>query len=361
MIQCRGRLLPLVRRTIVRASRTLLLLVCAAGTDMALADPPNSDHRWALMDDNDGMITHDDRHYTQGLRISDLLPETLPGDADDRLFNGLSMVLPMYHRGGDSHRRVEWVTLGQSMFTPTDKQRNPPDPQDRPYAGWLYTGAALLQENRYGDRVGDLNSIELLAGVVGKWALARQFQSSFHRTFGFGNAYAWSHQLANRAAVQLAYDRKERIELLPGTGFGLDAIPEAGFSVGSVLRYLDAGLLLRMGTGLQTDYGPDRIRPAPSGSSYFNEQAIGPISIRGYVFAGIQQRWIAYNRFIDGAAELGYPPLERRDAVTDLVAGCSLLVGRNGRLDFTATLRSREFATQQNNDIFGSASISLRL
>lgn len=325
------------------------------------ADAPNSAHRWTLLEDNDGMITHDDRHYTQGLRLTDLLPEIQPGSADDTLFDDVGLVLPMYRRSGDSHRRIEWSPLGQSLFTPADTQLNPPDPMDRPYAGWLYLGGALLQENRHGDRLSDLNSLELTAGVVGKWALGRQVQSTFHRTFGFGNAYGWSEQLANRAAVQLSYDRKERLALVAGDTLGLDLVPEAGFSVGTVLRDLDAGALLRLGNGLQTDFGPDRIGPGPSGTSYFNEQAVGATRIRGYGFIGTQERWLAYNRFIDGSAELGNPGLLRRDAVSDLVAGFSLLIGRDVRADFTATRRSREFATQQSNDVFGSASLTFRL
>jgi hypothetical protein len=349
--------------------RAWSFLLAAAGACHPLPAPaqtatpyvPNTDHRWTLLEDNDGMITHDDRHYTQGLRVSDLLPETDPGDNEEAIFNGIGLLLPMYRRGADSHRRIEWSPLGQSLFTPSDTQLNPPDRTDRPYAGWIYMGGALLQENRHGQHSADLNSLELLGGVVGKWALGRQVQSSFHRTFGFGNAYGWSEQLANRAALQLSYDRKQRLTVLTGDEFGIDAIPEAGASLGTVFREADAGLLLRAGGGLQTDYGPDRIRPAPSGSAYYNEQAIGASSVRGYCFAGIQQRWIWYNRFIDGSQELGPQGLERRDAVTDLIAGLSLLVGRDGRLDFTATRRSREFATQQNNDVFGSASFTVRL
>lgn len=339
-------------------------VLAALGVFLAMsvaAEPVDGGQRWSVLEDNDGMITADDRHYTQGFRLDDLLPEIRPGGAADGLFDGLGAWLPMYRRGGDSHRRIEWSPVAQSLFTPADKERNPPDPTDRPYAGWLYTGVDLLQENRHGGWASSLNSLELTGGVVGKWALGRQVQSTFHRTFGFGNAYGWSDQLANRAAVQLSYDRKQRLALLRGGPLSLDIVPEAGFSVGSVLRDVDAGVLLRLGDGLQSDYGPDRIRPAPSGTAYFNEAALGDHDLRAYGFAGLQQRWVFYNRFIDGSRELGDPGLQRRDAVTDLVAGISLLVGRQSRLDFTATRRSREFATQQSNDVFGSASITLRL
>lgn len=361
MSERRIRLLRFLRARALSVGPALLAALAMLCAPALQADVPNGDQRWTLLEDNDGMITHDDRHYTQGLRLTGLLPETLPGSADEALFDDLGAVLPMYRRGGDSHRRIQWSPLGQSLFTPSDTELNPPDRADRPYAGWLYAGAALLQENRHGEHVSGLNSLELTAGVIGKWALGRQVQSTFHRTFGFGNAYGWSEQLANRAAVQLSYDRKQRLTLLPGNAVGIDLVPEAGFSVGSVLRDIDAGALLRIGSGLQTDYGPDRIRPAPSGTSYYNEQAIGALSIRGYFFVGAQERWTFYNRFIDGSRELGGPGLQRREAVSDLVAGFSLLFGRNGRADFTATRRSREFATQQTNDIFGSASLTLRL
>lgn len=353
-------LLRLLRARLPLAPRAVMTALAALFACAVQAEPPNSNHRWTLLEDNDGMITHDDRHYTQGLRVSDLLPETSPGSPDDMLFDDLGSVLPMYRRSGGSHRRIEWSPLGQSLFTPADTQLNPPDPTDRPYAGWLYLGGALLQENRHGGRVSGLNSLELTAGVVGKWALGRQVQSTFHRTFGFGNAYGWSEQLANRAAVQLSYDRKQRFELRSGNGFNVDLVPEAGFSVGSVLRDVDTGLLLRIGDDLQADYGPDRIRPAPSGTTYFDETAIGEWSVRGYFFVGAQERWTFYNRFIDGSRELGSPGLDRRDAVTDLVAGFSLLIGRDCRMDFSGTRRSREFATQQTNDAFGSASLTVR-
>ena len=45
-------------------------------------------------------------------------------------------------------RRTVGYDMAQAMFTPADKERNPPDPNDRPYAGILGFGLTLHVERR---------------------------------------------------------------------------------------------------------------------------------------------------------------------------------------------------------------------
>src|ERR1041385_860811 len=117
-------IVPSARR-LALASWALLLLALAPAAAQA--------QRWALLEDNDGMITHDDKHYTQGFRFSDLLGEPAAGGWTDAGFDLVGRVLPPYRRQLGSRRRIEWIALGQSIFTPEDSERNPPDPKDRPY------------------------------------------------------------------------------------------------------------------------------------------------------------------------------------------------------------------------------------
>ena len=42
--------------------------------------------------------------------------------------------------------RLEWIILGQSIFTPQNHDVSDPSLNDRPYAGWLYTGLDFIQD-----------------------------------------------------------------------------------------------------------------------------------------------------------------------------------------------------------------------
>src|SRR5258707_14751038 len=68
-----------------------------------------------------------DRHYTNGFQLA-LLGDTasLPGP------------LREMHPFGDAVDKQYTFAIGQRIYTPGDKSASPPDPADRPYAGWLY-------------------------------------------------------------------------------------------------------------------------------------------------------------------------------------------------------------------------------
>src|SRR6266567_4597317 len=110
--------------------------------------------------------------------ISDLLAGARLSDGlRDDAFQALGSVAPVFEPGGT--RRTA-IFLGQSIFTPKNLAIRPPDPHDRPYAGWLYAGASLLQET--GSRM--LENAELDFGIVGPGALGKQVQNDFHQFIG---------------------------------------------------------------------------------------------------------------------------------------------------------------------------------
>lgn len=333
------------RRMLARAALAALLLATAAA---------RAESRYALTEENDALPTGADRHYTQGLRLDYTFAPASDGPWA-AAFEGLSTVLPMFGAAPGARRLVDWIAVGQSIFTPKELQRSPPDPTDRPYAGWLYTGLGIAQEHA-GRRY---DSLELLAGLTGPAALAREEQDAFHRLLGLHAATGYSHQLANRGAAQFSYQHAERLALRvhgPG-GLGVDLVPEAGFSVGSVFRYVEAGTLLRIGDALDTDYGPLRVRPGLSGARFFDRARLQP-GLHGYAYAGVQVRRVFYDAFIDRAVEVAPPGLARKPWVSDYVAGAALQVHRWLRIDFTATRRSRQFYGQRGADVFGATTFS---
>lgn len=340
-----------------RRCRRLPALAMAALGLLALVPPgrAQAEVTAAMVEENDVLPTGSDRHYTQGLLLSLLGPPLQPGGWLDRRIDDLGHLLPMFSADAAAppRRQIEFIPLAQSIFTPRDLSKARPDPRDRPYAGWLYGGFGLLQENG-GDRVHDL---ELLLGVVGPSAIASNAQDVFHGVLGLHDAAGYGHQLADRAALQLGYTALERLRLGAAAGLGFDVVPQVGLAAGTVYRDLEVGLLLRAGTALGADYGPERVRPALSGTAL--RQPAG--GFRYNLFTGLQLRYVDANSFIDRAVEVAPMALSRRPWVADAYGGCTLYFGRRFNLDFTATRRTREFAGQQASDVFGSLRLSATL
>ena len=141
-------------------------------------------------------------------------------------------------------------------------------------------------------------------------------------------------------------------------GFGdlaVGMVPSVTGSLGNVLTYASAGLVLRFGNNLTADFGPPRSRPAISGSAFF-EPGEG---FSWYVFAGIEGRAVARNIFLDGNSFQDSRSVERIPGVADASLGAVAMWGR-ARLTASYTFRSREFSAQPQAAQYGSISLSVR-
>jgi len=332
--------------------RWLCAAMLVAGA-MARADEPG---RFSLIEENDGIISHKDRYYTQGLQTSYLSGDLTGHQVWNRVFDTVGVALPMFRdRDGVAQRRFEYIPFAQAEFTPQVLTTSTPDPNDRPYAAWLFTGLHLLQENDQHS----LNNLEVLAGVVGPNAFGRQIQDGYHNLVGFHQAAGWDHQIGNRATAQFSYDYKRRFDLNFGSRYQADVIPEAGVSMGNVYRYLDAGAMFRFGNALDVDYGSEHMRPSLSGTAFSDYRRLGGSRFHWYLYAGVQERRMFYNLFIDAADEVAPFGLARPSYNTDYTGGASLFFGHFLRADFMATRRSREFNNQNGPDVFGGVNLTI--
>jgi hypothetical protein len=260
--------------------------------------------------------------------------------------------------------QFEWIVIGQSVFTPFNKQTIFPDPTDRPYAGWLYTGAALTQETAGRQ----LDSFEFLAAVVGPDALGEQAQTGFHGFQGVVHPIlGWGSQLKNEPAALVAWDRRWKFNYDLADHWGFDVIPSFGVTGGNVYTYASAGGLVRFGNSLSTTWGPTRVRPAVSGASFFRPDEHGPWL--GFdVFIAVEGRAMARNIFLDGNTFLsGGPRVHKNVFVGDLVGGLEFFSQNGARFSFSLVQRSQEFKNQTvaphqlgKGDLFGSFEGSLR-
>jgi len=298
----------------------LALLLCILLATTSGRSRGEEADRITILEENDSLFFNSDKHYTQGLRISDLLAETSASEGLwHNAFQALGSVAPVFEAGGT--RRTA-IFLGQSIFTPKNLSIVPPDPHDRPYAGWLYVGVSLLQET-----VGRmLENAELDFGIVGPGALGKQVQNDFHQFIGIPEAKGWGTQLQHEFGAILSYERLWRLPLGGDNGFGVDIVPQLGASVGNILTYGATGALLRIGKGLGADYGPVRIRPALSGTDYFDADRLDLDEGKGYYFfVGTQGRVVGRNIFLDGNSYRTSRSVSKKNVVGDAQAGFSVL------------------------------------
>jgi lipid A 3-O-deacylase len=307
--------------------------------------------RVTILEENDSLYFNSDKHYTQGLRISNVFGEApSPDGLSDDAFKIVGSVAPVFEPGGT--RRTA-IFLGQSIFTPKNLAIRPPDPHDRPYAGWLYAGASLMQETS--SRM--LENAELDFGIVGPGALGKQVQNDFHQFIGVPQAKGWSSQLQQEFGIVLSYERLWRLPLVGDNRFGVDIVPQLGASVGNIFTYGETGMLLRIGRGLGADYGPVRIRPALSGTDYFDAERLDE-GQGYYFFAGTQGRVVGRNIFLDGNSFRTSPSVSKKNLVGDAQAGFSVHLWKSLRLDISVALRSEEFHGQRTPDDICTAALS---
>lgn len=345
----------------------LLLGLCAAAATPAWANghqpsgsappPSQSSSRLTLIEENDRWVSDDDGHYTQGARLSYLSDPVTRGRFWDQPFDLIENTLPVFG-GGDPQRRYT-LMFGQSIFTPHDTQNTVPSGQDRPYAAWFYTGIGLLQETRHAGH-NTLEHMELLGGVVGRWALGGITQNDFHQFIGVNPSQGWLNQLSNEPGFVLSYERKWRFQQSLYGNLAVDIIPEIGVSGGNILTYGAAGGLVRLGQNLGADYGPNRIRPSLSGTDWFDPDQLDG-AFGWYIFAGTQGRAVARNIFLDGNTFASSPHVGKKPLVADFLGGAALFWSDAIRLDFTATQRTQEFYGQRAEpDRFGGVNLSIK-
>jgi hypothetical protein len=346
---------PMSRYTPLQCHSILLLI--AAGFFVATSVPARAGDGWrtTLLEENDSLYFNSDKHYTQGLRLSALTPVLERGWEND-IFDFIGNVPTVFGPGGT--RRAALFT-GQSIFTPKNVNIKPPDATDRPYAGWLYGGASLLQETDGST----LENLEIQLGVVGPGALGKQAQNNFHQFIDVHQAQGWSKQIQHEVGGVLTYERFWRLPIFiatvvdRGTETGVDFVPQVGGTGGNIFTYGEAGGMLRIGRHLEADYGPVRIRPALSGTDYFNPAALGE-EWGYYFFVGAQGRVVARNIFLDGNDFRQSASVTHKTLVADLETGISVFWSSHVRLDVSAVRRTREFVGQRHPDVTGTAALA---
>jgi len=303
----------------------------------------NADSVLNVLVEND-VFTGSDRHYTSGVMLNYV---SGINEGPKRL-KKLGIRFPGID---DDDRMHVSVSLGHEIYTPTNIIATELLEDDRPYAGHVYLAAGFTTEN-----ADEVETWRLSLGLVGPGARAKVIQNNLHREIGSDEANGWDHQLDNEPVLSVAYEKKW-LRLARSKTFNnkleVDLLPHASGALGTPLTYIGAGGMVRIGRGLDHDYGPPRVRPSLPVSQFYERMS----GVSWYLFAGIDVRYVAHNLFLQGNNFNSSHSVEKEDFVGDLQAG---FVWNNDkfRLAYSYIYRTREFTHQDERDVFGSLSIS---
>ena len=190
-----------------------------------------------------------DRFYTNGLRLGVTLPT---GQVPDILAS-------LGHTLWDNGLQRISIDLSQQMYTPANTSVNPANPHDRPYAGYLSANFSLLSDTE------DHRSVLMLSlGVIGPASGGEALQNSFHDLIGQGHDAGWGSQIGNIPAIEVLHERTWRVPMGSLAAVDTDFLPSLTIGVGDVRDYVQVGGTVRIGQGLDSDFGVPRIRPGLS-------------------------------------------------------------------------------------------------
>lgn len=201
----------------ILASLLLLFIVDAAKAQ-------NFKNEFGFKTENDAYLaTLNDRYYTNGLFIY-----------YRRAINPQKF-------GENIEKKTYEISAGQKMYTPYWGMVAKKEDQDRPFAGYLYAGAAYSVFYKKESVL--KTSIEL--GTVGPHSLAQDAQEFLHKTVGFYTPAGWDYQIKNEVTVNLSASYSKLIHR--SSDNAVDFSGQGYANLGTTFNGLGASVLFRAG------------------------------------------------------------------------------------------------------------------
>jgi hypothetical protein len=175
-----------------------------------------------------------DRAYSNGSSIAYLYMKNKQSTFLDKWL--------LHQAGADGINVFEW-DLMQIMITPNQIADTSYQPKDFYYAGALFATHALSSYNpikKYGFRT------EIVFGVMGPWALARETQTFFHNLINYQPPRGWENQVPNAPLLNYNFSFEvmlwNPVKALEVIG-GLDAKAGTMTTSATLYSYLRYGLI----------------------------------------------------------------------------------------------------------------------
>ena len=306
-----------------------------------------------MIEEND-LVVNTDRHYTQGVKFSFL-------HADGVMPDWLATFARSIPRIGVSEAgRIKFgYQLGQSIYTPADLTATRLLTDDRPYAGWLYTGWILQRRGTVGQSEWPvLENFQIDVGIIGPHSLAEETQIAVHEFRNFATPRGWRNQLHDEPGLAVKYQRAWLFSPTLTESRLVDLIPTAGVSLGNVETSFRVGAMLRLGVNIPPDFGVSTI------SSLATTEGGRPADHTGsrygfYVFTAGEAWTVLYTAFLDGNLFRRSHRVDKIPFVTERKAGIVFVLDRV-ELAVTYVYRTPQFDGQRQDDGYGSVSLKIK-
>lgn len=300
------------------------------------------------------LFYHSDRYYTDGFQV--MWGERV-GDPDF-LSRPLERLLCGGEKCPDSRRVLYSQKIGQLMYTPEDITIAAPQPNDRPWAAFLYYGAESLY---VGDDPTLTRTIGYQIGMVGPAALGEQVQNAVHDIFDGRDANGWGNQLDNEPGIILSYVYEKRLLRYGGSRVDGAVWLSGGGTLGNVMTYAAGSAKMAFGRNLPLQVSTSQV--GPKSLPITEQEMLSTNNTKGgygnclgvfsacYVFFGVEGRAVARNIFLDGNTfQDNNGNIEKENFVYDFVAGFRGAFGsrtfmHGWYVDFSQTRRSSEFSS----------------
>jgi hypothetical protein len=192
--------------------------------------------------------------------------------------------------------------------------------------------------------------------MLGPAAFGEQVQNGFHSLVGQNAVNGWGTQLHNEPMFEFYSERTWRLNLGNVGDLETQALPDLTVGLGVLRVYAQTGFIIRIGQGLDADFGPARLRPGETGGDAFLHNH--PVS--WYVFAGGDGQAIAHDVTIEGNTWQASRGAERVPFVGEAEFGFGIIAWGT-RLTYTQVLQSAEIRHQKGGvHQFGSLALSVR-
>lgn len=304
---------------------------------------------WSIQFENDFFTRSGDRYYTHGSQASGLIM----GETPEWLVS-ISQIVPGYE--SDGKIRGTNYTIGQQIFTPDNTVSPELLHNDRPYAGYYFTSAALLSRISHTDISDSGNLLEFTIGIVGPSSMGEETQTSFHDLIDIESPRGWDNQLHNELGLGISYSRAWKYVYPLSDTYEFGISPQLTATLGNVYTYVAGGAMFRFGARISGDFAPPSVRPGFLGTPLFQTGK----DFSWYLYAGFEGRLVGRNIFLDGNTFSDSHSVEKESLVGDYQYGLVFRFNRV-RVALSSITRTREFTTQVDDTRFGAVNVSFAI